>query len=133
MLSSDPSHTRLVLQDKPSAPPLKRSPRRFSFVHRLAYAAGTHNNEPINKEANMQNSEQMVSTAEIQAAYIRLLNAAAKRQVTDDPHWWDRLPLPKTLTLRLPKPRHISEHMALELWRSVLEQKLDAYLKIELI
>ena len=45
LLSSDPSHARLVLQEKPSAPPRERPPRRFSFVLRLARAAGTHNNE----------------------------------------------------------------------------------------
>lgn len=81
----------------------------------------------------MQNSEQMVAPAQIQAAFTAQLTAAAIRQVTDDKYWWDKLPVPKTLKLRLPRPRHVSEHIALEIWLSVLEQKAQVSIEAELV
>ena len=83
----------------------------------------------------MNNTEenQMVSTAQIHEGYIKLLNAAAKRQVTDDKYWWDRLPVPKTLKFRLPRPECITEVQALEFWRANLTEKTQAQIDVELV
>jgi hypothetical protein len=82
---------------------------------------------------NNTEEQQTAGVAAIQEAYMRRLNAAAQRQATDDKYWWHRLPVPKTLKLQLPRPRNIPEHIALEFWVSILKEKLDVDLQIELV
>ena len=77
--------------------------------------------------------EQMVSTAVVQSAYIKFLNRAFEKQAPGGNEWKDRLPIPKQLKLRLPRPECRAERDALGLWLSILTERTDVQFDVELV